>query len=101
MIFNRWRKYPEVEPEEVDWYLCTLADGRVMTLCYMEVDGGSWIDLRRTDVFDTYDVYDKNFSPCLGRSNRIWDNLCDRTIDVVAWKEMPKPYKPYEFGRKR
>lgn len=97
MIFNRWKKYPKHEPEENDWYQCTIVDGRVMDLYFLDYEGGMWIDMRRTSVFDGYKVYKPSREPL--EYNRVWtDSLCDWTIDVVAWRKLPKPYG---FRRKK
>lgn len=100
MIFNFWRKYPQSKPKESGWYQCTVtvdADGnhlRVMDL-YFDSRSDTWIDYRRQDVFDGYQVYKCCRAP-ISENHVSTDILCDRSRAVTAWRKIPKPY-----GRKK
>lgn len=95
-MFNRWRKYPRKKPKEFGWYQCTVdcSDDRrkfkVMDL-YFDANHNLWLDLRRQNVFDGYKTYHVSRAPI--EENRYWtDSLCDRTLAVVAWRKLPKPF---------
>lgn len=95
-IFNRWRKYPRRKPKESKWYQCTIICGencenrRVMDL-YFNANDNTWLDLRRKNVFEGYKIYHISRAPI--EENRYWsDALCDRTLAVIAWRKLPKPY---------
>lgn len=94
-MFNFWRRYPRFKPKKAGWYQCTVITGddcsklKVMDLYYLYVSM-MWIDRRRQDVFDGYQVY----KPCRApiAENHVYrDILCDRTLAVVAWRKLPKP----------
>lgn len=94
MIFNPWRKYPRHKPKEEGWYLCTLSEGEVMDLCFLDHGDGVWLDKRRATVFEGYKVYKAGREPV--EYNRVHDDgLCDRTEYVVAWKRLPKEWRGF------
>ena len=101
MIFNPWRKYPKRSPKESGHYLCTVGvwDGdeyklTIAKLYFMVRDGkGKWFDPNRQSVFDGYKVYNACRAPI--EENRVWtDSLCERTDNVIAWKKLPKCWRP-------
>ena len=94
MLFNFWRRYPRRKPKEDGYYLCTIAmgetDGYVLKLFY-NTRTDKWTDIRRQKVFDGYVVYKVCRAPI--EENRVYtDGMCDRTDEVVAWKQLPKAY---------
>lgn len=89
MIFNFWKRYPKRAPRDYGWYLCTMENGRVMEL-YYDWLLKEWIDKRRKSVFDGYKVYKSGKEPL--DYNRVYGDVKCLRDDVVAWKELPKPY---------
>lgn len=89
-----WRKFPEIQPKEDGWYQCTIiyeSYGDEYATYVMDLYWKSmlhkFVDNRRQDVFNTYDVYNyKN-------EKMITCNVVDRTDTVVAWKPMPNPIR--------
>lgn len=93
-----WKRFDKHKPTKNGWYQCTISfefgdsvhQTYVMDL-YWDNSTQKFRDNRRQNVFDTYDVYGyKNGNK---REKLFTSNLCDRTDTVVAWKNLPKPYK--------
>lgn len=93
-LFNYWRK--RRKPKKEGWYQCTVRHGNglyspaVMDLYFwFKPDvGGVWLDKRRKQVFDGYQVYKS--SRATTPDNRVWEDcLCERD-DIIAWKYLPK-----------
>lgn len=103
MIFNFWRRYPRRKPKEGKFYLCTIGigeeQGYVLKLFY-SVKEDRWIDIHRQKVFDGYVVYKVCRAPI--EENHVYkDGLCDRTDEVVAWRELPKAYVSRKKRRRK
>ena len=95
MIFNFWRKYPRFQPKKAGWYQCTVAiDEDHKHLCVMDLffnsHSNTWIDSRRQNVFDGYQVFKCCRAP-IAENHVCTDKLCDQTMAVVAWRKLPKP----------
>lgn len=94
-LFNTWRPFPKEKPEKDGWYQCTVEEpGQcryVMNLYWYGEKERFKDDLRR-DVFGSYDIYDYDKETHFYDKQIFFDQFCDRTEDVVAWKMMPKAY---------
>lgn len=90
-----WKKFPKKKPKKDGWYICTVevpGQQRYVMDLYWYSESQSFKDNRRRHVFDIYKVlgYDDETND---HTNHIFtDNLCDRTINVKAWKNTPKAY---------
>ena len=92
------RKDPTDLPTEDGWYDCWIRlidkDGNDYVNYGMDLyyytDSKKFIDNRRQNVFDLYDVMAFDPDPNVVYDKvKIWkDSLCDRTDGVIAWKEM-------------
>lgn len=103
MVFNWWRRFPRFKPKGDGCYLCTIKTQElnddydygysyyVKTLYYYP-DGDFWLDTSRQSVFDGYKVY-KSCRATIEENRVHTDSLCIRD-DVIAWKKLPKHYKP-------
>lgn len=105
MIFNPWRKYPRHKPKEWGWYQCTYkldddpGNTYVMDLYYTPWKD-EWIDKRRRNVFDGYQVF--KASRATTDENRVMeDTMCDRTLGVIAWRKLPRPFGVKREKRKK
>lgn len=88
-MFNIWRPYPLLKPKKDGWYTVTLSNGTVMDLYFIEW-ANRWMDNRRQSVFDGYKVYHSGRATI--EENRVYnDGLCNRTSEVVVWKNISKP----------
>lgn len=97
MIF--WNNFNKKKPTKSGWYLCTVDAANGMTYVmdlYWNAARERFIDNRRLNVFQSYEVYgygdgtvtDESGMPCLVRLYK--DDICDRTEDVLAWRNQPK-----------
>ena len=88
-----WKRFDKKKPKENGWYQCTVdMDGlRFVTDLYWK--DGRFRDNDRQDVFDTYDVYEYNYSTHEYDRSISTDQYCDLTKFVIAWKKLPKPYR--------
>lgn len=95
MIFNLWRKYPKRKPEHNGYYLCTVIEANgehTLYKLYYKKTVDKWIDMSRQTVFDGYVVYKVCRAPI--EENRVYtDGMCNRTEDVIAWKQLSKEYR--------
>lgn len=95
MIFNLWRPFKYIKPRKSGKYQCTIKHGcgidipDVVELYYTE--DSQWVNKNRQNVFDGYKVYNACREPI--EVNRVYtDSACLR-IDVVAWRDLPRPCK--------
>lgn len=102
MSKTKWFEYPKKKPKKDGWYQCTvdfeidkeyhIYQSYVMDLYYY-AEKDKWRDNRKQSVFNVYEVY----GCCKGPNGsdaleRIYTgNDCVRD-DVIAWKNLPKPY---------
>lgn len=107
MIF--WKRFDKQKPKKSGWYLCTVNAGndkRYTMDLYWDAGRERFLDNRRLNVFQLYEVYgygdgsvtDESGLPCLVRMYK--DDLCDRTDDVLAWKNEPRCWKGRVKGKK-
>lgn len=99
-----WKLFPNKRPKESGWYLCTVENGsRIPMLLYYNVGSGTFTDQTRASVFRTYEVMvtkqlentanTEYIMPDNERMERIYtDEGCDRTANVIAWKDEPRVY---------
>lgn len=94
-ILNLWRPFERIKPKTKGWYACTVEVHRtqryVMNLFWNPISG-RWKDNIRQNVFDSYKVYGYNEETKKEDKLLTTSGLCDRTVDVVAWKNIPKTY---------
>lgn len=97
-LINLWRKYPNKKPKVSGLYLCTVKPGvntisrnRAVIPLYYDAYHDTWTNKQRVNVLEGYKVY-KHGRPESTETRVYSDELCDRTVDVIAWKEMTKPY---------
>lgn len=89
-----WKKFSEEKPTENGWYLVTVDHStdkkcfRVMSLYW---NGEAFKDNLRLHVFYCYHVM--SIDPHYGMQRIHGDRSCDRTEEVIAWAELPEPYK--------
>ena len=86
-----WIPVEEKLPDKYGWYLCTLKDGRVN--CYYWNNKGEWLDNGKKHFFELYYVYSKLTGMEVLAKN---DGSVYWTDWVIAWRPLPKPYKPKE-----
>lgn len=86
-----WIPVEERLPDKCGWYLCTLKDGRVN--CYYWNNKGEWLDNGKKHFFELYHVYSKLTGMEVLAKN---DGSVYWTDWVIAWRPLPKPYKPKE-----
>lgn len=93
-----WKRFDKVKPKEDGWYQCSIEfyvteneTQRYIMDLYWYSEAKRFIDNRRKNVFDEYDVYGYGSDNTKKKLYR--DNLVDRTDSVTAWRKVPKPYK--------
>lgn len=103
MSKTKWFEYPKKKPNKDGWYQCTVRfefdetkhqyQSYVMDLYYY-AENDTWRDNRRQSVFNEYEVYGYCKGPDdQGALERLYTgNNCIRD-DVIAWKNLPKPYR--------
>jgi hypothetical protein len=90
-----WHKFPKTKPKKNGWYQCTVEvsnQQRYVMDLFWYGDRQQFRDNRRQDVFDSYDVYGYNNETKLNDKKLYTINLCNRTDEVVAWRQQYKPY---------
>lgn len=94
-LFNLWRKVGDSPPKKKGWYLCTVEfsknESTVMDL-YWYPEKAVWIDNREQMIFNDYDVYAFDEKTNEYSKSVSTGPDCNRTNQVRAWKELPKPY---------
>lgn len=88
-----WKRFDKKKPKENGWYQCTVETDGLRFVTYLRWKDGRFIDGNRQDVFDTYDVYEYNYSTHEYDRSISTDQHCDLTKFVIAWKKLPKPYR--------
>lgn len=94
-IFNIWRPFDKYKPQTKGWYNCTVevhGIQRYVMQLYWYPTTGRWKDNLRQDIFDSYKVYGYNDETKKEDKLLTTIGLCDRTCDVVAWKNIPNTY---------
>lgn len=94
-LFNNWREFPKEKPKKDGWYQCTVEvpnQQRYVMDLYWYGEVQRFKDNRRQQIFSEYDVYGYNDVTHEYDKPLNTNSLCDRTDNVVAWKQMPNPY---------
>jgi hypothetical protein len=101
---TRWipvsKKLPKRNNE---WYLCTvnLSNFHLVTMD-LYFKNGKWLDNRRIDMFNCYEIYGYGFGKSIERHKLDYSELLedfDWTERVVAWMPLPEPFDPQESER--
>ena len=91
---TKWIPTSEELPKENGWYQCTVMLGdlpRTMDLFYKN---GKWLDNRRINMFNTYDIY--GYGNTTEKHKLSYQELIsefDWTEKVIAWQPLSEPYK--------
>jgi len=83
-----WNLFNTSMPKDDGWYLCTVEvkdQQRYIMELFWYSDRQRFIDNIRQNVCDTYTVMSIT-------GERLYDIGQDRTNNVIAWMENPKPY---------
>ncbi len=95
---SKWNPCSEDLPTDNGWYQCTVIINdlpRTMELFYKN---GKWLDNRRINMFDTYDIY--GYGNTTEKHKLSYQELIsefDWTKNVVAWMPLPVPFEPQEM----
>ena len=95
---TRWVPVSERLPKENGWYQCTIIANdlpRTMELFYKN---GKWLDNRRVDMFNTYDIY--GYGNTKEKHKLSFQELISEfkwSQAVIAWKPLSQPYKADEY----
>ena len=101
-----WKKFKQkdkkYQPKKDGWYLCTVSfdtgfgyyQSYVIDL-YWYSKHQKFIDNRVQNVFNKYDVmgWDNSITDAPVKKKLYHNSNCDRTETVVAWRNLPEPYK--------
>lgn len=91
---TRWTSVSEGLPKDNGWYHCTvISDNLILTMDLFYKDG-KWLDNRRINMFNTYDIY--GYGNSTEKHKLSYQELIsefDWTENVVAWASLLKPYK--------
>lgn len=90
-----WRLFKKKKPKKNGWYICTVevpGQQRYVMDLYWYSQTQRFRDNRRQSVFDVYDVYGYNDDTKTQDKKLYTENLCDRTENVIAWRNPPKTY---------
>ena len=90
----KWIPVSERLPEDNGWYQCTVISDNLSLIMDLFYKSGKWLDNRRIDMYNIYDIYGYGFIPekhKLSYQELISD--FDWTKNVVAWMPLPQPYK--------
>jgi hypothetical protein len=82
-----WMEFKHIKPEKKGWYLCTVEvknHQRYTMNLYWYPRKKIFRDNIVQKICEVYTV--------VSRGKRIYDIGQDRTKDVIAWREIPKPY---------
>lgn len=90
----QWTPVSERSPRENGWYQCTVIVNdlpRTMELFYKN---DKWLNNQRICMFNTYDIYGYGYTK--EKHKLSYQELIsefDWTENVVAWMQLPEPYK--------
>ena len=89
-----WTPVSEELPKDNGWYQCTvISDNLILTMDLFYKDG-KWLDNRRINMFNTYDIY--GYGNSTEKHKLSYQELIsefDWTENVMAWMPLLKPYK--------
>jgi len=100
---TRWISVSEELPKKNEWYSCTvdLSNFQLVTMD-LYFKNGKWLDNRRIDMFNCYEIYGYGFGKSIERHKLDYSELLedfDWTERVVAWMPLPEPFDPQESER--
>lgn len=81
-------------PEYNGWYHCTADLDDLLLTVDLYYKNGYWLDNRRINMFDCYDIY--GYGNSTAKHKLSYQELIsefDWTANVVAWMPLPEPYK--------
>jgi len=81
-------------PKDDGWYQCTVLLDDLSVTMDLYYKRGKWLDNRRIDMFNTYDIY--GYGNTTEQHKLSYQELIsefDWTKNVVAWKPLSHPYK--------
>lgn len=91
---QKWIPVSESLPKVNGWYQCTVQVLDLVRTMELYYKNGKWIDNRRVNMFDTYDIY--GYAMSTEKHKLSYEELkpmFDWTISVVAWKPLSEPYR--------
>ncbi len=90
-----WTPCSKDLPKANGWYSCTVdLDGSSMTMD-LYYKNGKWLDNRRINMFDTYEIY--GYGHTTEKHRLSYQELIsefDWTKNVVAWMPLHAPFEP-------
>lgn len=90
-----WKIFKKKQPKKDGWYQCTVevpGQQRYVMDLYWYGNVQRFRDNRRQTVFDYYHVFGYNDETGKNDKRMYTEDICDRTVDVIAWRKVPKPY---------
>ena len=84
-----WKEFKKQKPSKSGWYQCTVEvpnQQRYVMNLYWWNDKQKFINNSSQMVFDIYKVLN------IMDERMYTDSSCDRTEDVIAWKNIAKPF---------
>lgn len=97
---TRWIPISEELPTDNGWYQCTVALDDLSITMDLYYKNGKWLDNRRINMFDTYDIY--GYGHTTEKHKLSYQELIsefDWTVNVTAWKPLSQPYKEESEGK--
>ena len=91
---TKWIPVNEDLPKDNGWYQCTIVSDNLLLTMDLFYKDGKWLDNRRIDIFNTYDIY--GYGNSTEKHKLSYQELIselDWTANVIAWMSLPKPYK--------
>lgn len=96
---TEWIPVSERLPKENGWYQCTVTENDVSWTMDLFYKNGKWLDNRRIDMFNTYDMY--GYGNTIEKHKLSYQELISEfewNQVVIAWMPLSKPYI---YSRKR
>ncbi len=91
---NKWIPVSERLPKENGWYQCTVIPNNVPMTLELFFKNGKWLDNRRINMFDLYDIY--GYGNTKEKHKLSYQDLISEfewTENVIAWMPLPEPYR--------
>lgn len=91
-----WHKYPKSKPRKEGLYLCIVQDGidrKLRILQYKNRYEEKWLDNDRISMFRNYHCMSVVLDKAVWL---IYDEDCEPTDNVIAWRKLPKIYQTKE-----
>lgn len=98
---GKWIPVSERLPEYNGWYQCTANLDDLLLTVDLYYKNGKWLDNRRINMFDTYEIY--GYGNSTEKHKLSYEELIsefDWTANVIAWMPLPEPYEPQERSDK-